>query len=120
MAGRRGLMRLPGVLWTTAGLLGAAWLGSGWLELGEASSDVAVFRSAHFPEFLLEDPFGRYVTHEDYRGRFLLVLFAASEQLPLAATVAPGVARHHMRTLADLTISAVLMSKQLLVTHRAS
>lgn len=83
-------MRAPGVLWTTAGLVGAAWLGSGWLGLGEPSSEVAVFRSAHYPEFLLEDPFGRYVTQEDFRGRFLLVLFGftqSPETCPMTLSV---------------------------------
>lgn len=72
-------MRAPRVLWTTAGLVGAAWLGSGWLGFAETSSDVAVFRSVHYPEFLLEDPFGRYVTQEDFRGRFQLVLFGFTQ-----------------------------------------
>jgi protein SCO1 len=69
-------------------------LGSGWLGPGEPPSEVAVFRSVHYPEFLLEDPFGRYVTHEDFRGRFMLVLFGftqSPETCPMTLSVVSDV-----------------------------
>ncbi len=72
-------MRAPKVLWTTAGLVGAAWLGVGWLGLGGTVGEAAVFRSAHYPEFLLRDPFGRFVSQDDFQGRFLLVLFGFTQ-----------------------------------------
>lgn len=68
-------MRASRILWVTTGLAGVTWLGAEWLGLGGTSSEVAVFRSDHYPEFQLEDPAGRVVTQEDFRGRFLLVLF---------------------------------------------
>lgn len=49
------------------------------MGLGGTSGDVTVFRSAHYPEFLLKDPFGRLVSQDDFQGRFLLVLFGFTQ-----------------------------------------
>lgn len=74
-----GLMRAPSGLGITAGLAGATWLGITWLGLWEPSRDAAAMQFAHYPEFQLEDPSGRVVTQEDFRGQFLLVLFGFTE-----------------------------------------
>lgn len=71
-------MRAPKALWITVGLVEAVWLGAG-VGLGGTSGEVAVSQSAHYPEFLLEDPFGRFVSRDDFQGRFLLVLFGFTQ-----------------------------------------
>lgn len=63
------------ILWTATSLavvggIGAAWLGFGGWQAGATVSEYA-FR----PEFQLQDAAGRTVTQDDFRGRFLLVVF---------------------------------------------
>ena len=77
-------MQAPAVRRVTAGFAGAAGLavvglGIAWLGFEGRSRGEAALRFAHYPEFQLEDSTGRVVTQEDFRGRFLLVLFGFTE-----------------------------------------
>lgn len=68
-------MRAQDTFWIAAGLAlvivaGTTWLHTGWQSGAAIGSSLALR-----PEFRLEDPTGRVVTQNDFRGQFLLVLF---------------------------------------------
>lgn len=63
------------VLWTAASLAVVGGIATAWLGFGGWQARATVSEYAFRPEFQLQDATGRTVTQDDFRGRFLLVVF---------------------------------------------